>query len=124
MVEWPDRGGLMDGSHRNVSGDPPPPDDVRTDPLQHKVYGGRYAVEGELGRGGMGRVLRARDRKIGRAVALKVLEPGMRRDRFEQEARAAGALNHPNIPRARRRAPPLARTRSSSAASRSPPASG
>src|SRR5436305_192734 len=65
------------------------------------VYGGRFHVEAELGRGGMGRVLRARDSKLGRTVALKVLNPGLHdrheRQRFEQEARAAGALNHPNI---------------------------
>jgi serine/threonine protein kinase len=65
------------------------------------LYGGRYAVEEELGRGGMGRVVRARDLKLGRAVALKVLAPGAHDEkhlrRFEQEARAAGALNHPNI---------------------------
>ncbi len=49
----------------------------------------------------MGRVLRARHLKLGRAVALKVLVPGAhdarQLRRFEQEARAAGALNHPNI---------------------------
>ncbi len=65
------------------------------------LYGGRYAVEEELGRGGMGRVLRARDLKLGRLVALKLLAPGTHEGkqlrRFEQEARAAGALNHPNI---------------------------
>src|SRR5438132_985205 len=65
------------------------------------LYGDRYAAEEELGRGGMGRVLRARDLKLGRLVALKVLAPGMHDSkqlrRFEQEARAAGALNHPNI---------------------------
>ena len=70
-------------------------------PSQWPVYGGRYAVEAELGRGGMGRVLRARDLKLGRAIALKVLVPGKHDEqqqvRFEQEARAAGALDHPNI---------------------------
>jgi eukaryotic-like serine/threonine-protein kinase len=61
-----------------------------------------YRVEGELGRGGMGIVYRAVDTKLGRPVALKVLpadataDPDRQR-RFIQEARAASALNHPNI---------------------------
>src|SRR4051812_23233317 len=72
--------------------------DPRGPPL---VYGGRYSEEGELGTGGMGRVVRARDLKLDRFVALKVLRPGLhdakQLQRFAQEARAAGALNHPNI---------------------------
>ena len=62
--------------------------------------GGRYVVERELGRGGMGVVLLARDEKLGRNVALKVLSRSASAEqlqRFEQEARAAGALNHPNV---------------------------
>jgi serine/threonine protein kinase len=55
-----------------------------------------------LGRGGMGEVWRARDARLKRDVAIKVLPAGLARDpdriaRFEREARAAGALNHPNI---------------------------
>ncbi len=65
------------------------------------LYGGRYALESELGHGGMGQVFRARDLKLGRAVALKLLAPGAhdeeQRHRFEREARAAGSLDHPNI---------------------------
>jgi predicted Ser/Thr protein kinase len=61
-----------------------------------------YEVEAELGKGGMGVVYRARDTRLGRAVALKVLAPEFTRDedrkkRFLQEARAASAVNHPAI---------------------------
>ena len=87
----------MEGPDRSAPGDALLPGEMRTEPLQASVYAGRYAVDSEIGRGAMGRVLRARDAKIGREVALKILAPGARRERFEQEARAAGALNHPNI---------------------------
>ena len=55
-----------------------------------------------IGQGGMGEVYRARDVRLKREVAIKVLPPSMVRDpdriaRFEREARAAGSLNHPNI---------------------------
>ena len=61
---------------------------------------GRYRIEGELGSGGMGRVLIASDEKLGRRVAVKVLSGShdpQRLRRFEQEARAAGSLEHPNV---------------------------
>src|SRR5205807_2551815 len=56
----------------------------------------------KIGEGGMGVVWRARDSKLGRDVAIKVLPASLsentdRLNRFEQEAQAAGALNHPNI---------------------------
>ena len=64
------------------------------------VLAGRYHLERELGKGGMGRVLVARDEKLGRRVAVKVVtaahDPARVR-RFEQEARTAGALEHPNV---------------------------
>lgn len=63
---------------------------------------GPYEVQSLLGAGGMGEVYRARDSRLQRTVALKILPPAVaqdpsRRQRFEQEARAASALNHPNI---------------------------
>jgi hypothetical protein len=63
---------------------------------------GRYQIRMLLGSGGMGEVYRAHDPTLGRSVALKVLRPGQTADadrmtRFLQEARAASALNHPNI---------------------------
>src|SRR5215510_10374680 len=63
---------------------------------------GRYEIRSKIGEGGMGEVYRARDNKINRDVAIKILPPEFsenpeRLNRFEQEAQAAGALNHPNI---------------------------
>jgi eukaryotic-like serine/threonine-protein kinase len=57
---------------------------------------GRYEIEGPLGAGGMGEVFRARDTRLGRSVAIKTSRERFS-DRFEREARAISALNHPNI---------------------------
>jgi len=61
-----------------------------------------YEIVGKIGAGGMGEVYRARDPRLGREVAIKVLPSSLSQNtkrlaRFEQEARAVGALNHPNV---------------------------
>jgi WD40 repeat protein len=63
---------------------------------------GPYTILGSIGSGGMGEVFRARDSRLDRDVAIKVLPAQLSSDperlrRFEQEARAAAALNHPNL---------------------------
>src|SRR6185295_5681964 len=62
---------------------------------------GHYEVIRQLGKGGMGEVYLALDRSLGREIALKILPADYitrdRVQRFQQEARAASALNHPNI---------------------------
>ena len=63
---------------------------------------GRYEIRSQVGAGGMGEVYRARDTELGRDVAIKVLPASLSTDtdrlhRFQQEACAAGALNHPNL---------------------------
>lgn len=63
---------------------------------------GRYTILSPLGKGGMGQIYLARDTALGRKIALKLIFPEFSSDlgrvrRFEQEARAASALNHPNV---------------------------
>ena len=83
---------------RAIGSVPPPRDHVEPGSTV-----GRYTVEGVLGEGGMGVVYRARDARLGRKVALKVLaandvdpEAGERSKRFLREARLAAAFEHPN----------------------------
>src|SRR5262249_11107742 len=71
-------------------------------PLSPGTTVGRYEIRALLGSGGMGEVYKAQDPTLGRGVALKVLKQDLsaeagRINRFLQEARAASALNHPNI---------------------------
>ena len=66
------------------------------------VFADRYEIVREIARGGMADVYLARDSKLDRPVALKVLSPELSRDpsfveRFRREAQSAAGLNHPNI---------------------------
>ncbi len=70
--------------------------------LQPGTRLGSYEVTAKIGQGGMGEVYRARDTKLGRDVALKVLpdlfaDDPERLARFQREARVLASLNHPNI---------------------------
>ena len=71
-------------------------------PLETGARFGAYEIVGPLGAGGMGEVYRARDVKLGRDVALKILPETFASDpdrlaRFEREARTLASLNHPQI---------------------------
>ena len=86
----------VDSVLRAVSAAPP-----AEPPQETPQLGDRYALKKEIGRGGMGRVFLAQDRRLGRDVAIKLLATGApggeRLLRFEQEARAVASLSHPNI---------------------------
>ncbi len=77
--------------------------DLRPRPARSgDVIGGRYVVEGQLGKGGMGRVLRVRHQALGKAFALKLIKSAIAtnpriRELFYREARLASALAHDNI---------------------------
>ena len=66
------------------------------------ILGNRYEIEGKIGQGGMSYVYRAKDRTLGRVVAIKVLKEEFSKDedfirKFKNEAKAAAKLSHPNI---------------------------
>ncbi|HSN25997.1 MAG TPA: serine/threonine-protein kinase, partial [Kofleriaceae bacterium] len=66
------------------------------------TVGGRYALDGRLGEGGMGQVYRAKHIQLGKAFALKIISPAFAGDhaartRFNQEAKLASEISHPNI---------------------------
>src|SRR6478609_583414 len=69
---------------------------------QPRLLGGRYELDGIVGRGGMAEVFRARDLRLDRVVAVKTLREDLARDatfqaRFRREAQSAASLNHPSI---------------------------
>ena len=71
-------------------------------PLDVGTNLGTYTIQAAIGTGGMGEVYRAKDTKLGREVAIKVLHEALRQDeerlaRFEREARVLASLNHPGI---------------------------
>src|SRR5207247_5119173 len=81
------------------------PSDPHERPLAQRMkeaLGDAYTIEGEIGRGGMGVVYRARDERLQRRVAIKVLPPELAfqrdiRERFTREAQTAARLSHPHI---------------------------
>ncbi|GAA4230257.1 Stk1 family PASTA domain-containing Ser/Thr kinase [Actinomadura meridiana] len=77
-------------------------DATGTDPLVGQVLDGRYRIESRVARGGMATVYVARDIRLDRIIAIKVMHPGLATDddfvaRFIGEAKAAAALSHPNV---------------------------
>src|SRR6202789_102923 len=69
---------------------------------QPRLLGGRYELDGIVGRGGMAEVFRARDIRLDRIVGVKTLRDDLARDqtfqaRFRREAQSAASLNHPSI---------------------------
>jgi beta-lactam-binding protein with PASTA domain/tRNA A-37 threonylcarbamoyl transferase component Bud32 len=69
---------------------------------QPRLLGGRYELDGVIGRGGMAEVYRARDLRLDRTVAIKTLRSDLARDatfqaRFRREAQSAASLNHPSV---------------------------
>src|SRR5512139_1730255 len=90
----------IDGAHREPVDAPRPAAPALEDyAALIEVERRHYAITGEIAKGGMGRVLEARDRRLGRAVAIKELLPRNRdaARRFEREARITARLQHPAI---------------------------
>ncbi len=94
------------GSQVDVGDEPPLPlpgvDERPRGARNGDLIGGRYIVDGQLGRGGMGRVLRVRHQALGKAFALKLIKSALAinpriRELFYREARLASALSHDNI---------------------------
>ncbi|PKL93106.1 MAG: serine/threonine protein kinase, partial [Gemmatimonadetes bacterium HGW-Gemmatimonadetes-1] len=78
------------------------PDQSALPSLLKAALGESYTIEGEIGRGGMGVVYRARDERLHRRVAVKALPPELAfqreiRERFTREAQTAARLAHPHI---------------------------
>jgi predicted ATPase len=89
-------------SERSATPNPTNPEKNESGTLPSGTQFGRYQILGPLGAGGMGEVYRARDNRLGRDLAIKILSdklPGgdINLARFEREASSASALNHPNI---------------------------
>src|SRR6476660_8639228 len=96
------RGGPSNRGYSNSSREFRPTDKITLVRLATGAMLGRYEIEAPLSMGGMGEVYRARDTRLGRSVAIKVLPESFAADagrvaRFEREAQAAGLLNHANI---------------------------
>lgn len=99
---WRDVDSLLGGHAEAADLLESPPWQVPAEPLTPGTRLGPYEIQSAIGAGGMGEVYQATDTRLGRTVAIKVLPPDLasdpeRRRRFEHEARAASALNHPHI---------------------------
>ena len=87
---------------QDISETPRAPDEGARSARPGDLIGNRYIIEGQLGRGGMGRVLRVRHSVLGKVFALKVIKSSIAtnpriREMFYREARLASALTHDNI---------------------------